>query len=253
MSGGSQKEQRELFIWKPEHDRCFIRELLLVEPYLHKPQSKERGQAWKLIVENLNHLERPKFCVAVRAVRDRFFKLIEKFKKHEKEEARASGIQGKDFDEIYRGLTDINQRMEEVKNSWEEATEKEKEKENESKEKALDMRKKATESLSETRKRKELDSGETTPKRMRRSGEALEILQEGMQLKREQAEKELKWKEEELKERQLARESQQEMVMQQQQFMANMQAQQQQFMLQMNQQNLQIMGQIAEMFKNNKN
>ena len=176
MSSGSQKDQRELFIWKPEHDRCLVRVLLLIEPYLHKPQSKERGQAWKLIEENLNHLERPKFRVAVRAVRDRFFKLIEKFKKHEKEGARASGIQGEDFDEIHRGLTDINQRMEEVKTGWEEATEKEKEKENENKEKGLDMRKKATESLSETQKRKELDSGGSTPKRMRRSGEALEML-----------------------------------------------------------------------------
>ena len=150
MSSGSQKDQRELFIWKPEHDQCLVRELLLIEPYLHKPQSKEREEAWKLIVENLNHLGRPKFRVAVRAVWDRSFKLIENFKKHEKEEARASGIQGEDLDEIYRGLTDIYQRMEEIKTGWEEATEKEKEKENENKEKTLDMRKKATESLSET-------------------------------------------------------------------------------------------------------
>ena len=85
----------------------------------------------------------------MRAVRDRFFKLIEKFKKNEKEETRASGIQGADFDEIYRGLTHINQRMEEARISWEVTTEKEKEKDNENKEKALDMRKKATESLSE--------------------------------------------------------------------------------------------------------
>ena len=91
----------------------------------------------------------------MRAVRDRFFKLIEKFKKHEKEKARVSGTQSNDFNEIYRGLTEINQRMEEVKTGWEEATEKEKEKENENKEKALDIRKKATECLSETRKRKE--------------------------------------------------------------------------------------------------
>ena len=52
--------QRELFIWKPEHDCCFVRELLLIEPYMHKQQSKERGQAWKLIVENLNKMEQPK-------------------------------------------------------------------------------------------------------------------------------------------------------------------------------------------------
>ena len=71
--------QRELFIWKPEHDCCFIRELLLIEPCMHKQQSKERGQAWKLIVENLNKIEQPKFRVAVRAVRDRFVKLMANF------------------------------------------------------------------------------------------------------------------------------------------------------------------------------
>ena len=71
--------QRELFIWKPEHDRCLIRELLLIEPYMHKQQSKERGQAWKLIVENLNKMEQPKSRVAVRAVRDRFVKLMANF------------------------------------------------------------------------------------------------------------------------------------------------------------------------------
>ena len=253
MSAGNAREQRELFIWKSEHDRCLVRELLLVEPYLHKPQSKERGQAWKTIVTNLNNLERPKFRVAVRAVRDRFFKLMEKFNKNEKEEARASGIEGAEFDEIYMGLTDINQRMEEARNSWKETTEKEKEKENENKEKALDMRRKATESLSETRKRKGLEREESTPTRKRRSGDVIEVLQEGLQLKKEQSEMNLKFKEEELKERQLLRESQQELVWQQQQFMANMQAQQQQFLLQMNQQNIQVLKQIAEIFRDNKN
>ena len=70
---------------------------------------------------------------------------MEKFKKTEEE--RASGIQGADFDEIYMGLTDIKQRMEEARSSWEMTTEKEKEKENEKKEKVLDMRWKATESF----------------------------------------------------------------------------------------------------------
>jgi len=240
MSAGSVREQRELFIWKAEHDRCLVRELLLVEPYLHKPQSKERGQAWKAIVANLNNLERPKFRVAVRAVRDRFFKLMEKFNKNEKEEARASGIVGAEFDEVYMGLTDITQRMEEARNSWEEKTEKEKEKEKENKEKALDMRRRATESLSETRKRKELEREASTSARKRRSGDVIEVLQAGLQLKKEQSEMNLKFKEEELKERQLLRESQQELVWQQQQFMADMQAQQQQFLFQMNQENIRV-------------
>eukprot|EP00794_Sanderia_malayensis_P017837 gene17837-biopygen15266 len=242
-------QQRELFIWKAEHDLCFVKELLLVEPYMHKPQSKERGQAWKLIVENLNKLTNPAFRVAVRAVRDRFSKLMEKFKKIEKEEERASGIQGADFDELYRGLSDINDRIEDAKLVWEEASDKDREKENNEKEKALDMRKKATESLSETKRRKQNEEGDETPKRKRKSSEAFAMIQEGMKIKREQAQTEAKLREEELQERQRARQHQQNMFQQQQEFMANMQMQQQQFMMQMQQQNTVILGQLLEVLK----
>ena len=71
-------DKRKLFIWKPIHERLFEREILLVEPYMHKQGSKERGQAWKLIVENLNSNLSPSFIVSVRSVRDRFVKLIQK-------------------------------------------------------------------------------------------------------------------------------------------------------------------------------
>ena len=46
-----------------------------------------------------------------------------------RQEARASGIQGKEFNELYRGLSNINDRMEDAKLAWEEATEKDQEKE----------------------------------------------------------------------------------------------------------------------------
>ena len=213
---------------------------------MHKPQSKERGQAWKLIVENLNKMANPTFRVAVRAVRDRFLKLMDKFKKMEKEEERASGIQGADFDELYRGLSDINDRMEDAKLVWEEA--RDREKENNEKAKALDMRKKATESLSETKRRKQ-EEGDETPKRKRKSSDAFAMIQEGMKTKREQAEIEARLREEELQERQQARQGQQDMFQQQQALMANMQMQQQQFMMQMQQQNTQIMGQLLEVLK----
>ena len=238
----SEKSERELFIWKKEHDICLIRELLLVEPYQHKPQSRERGQAWKDIVDNLNKLEKPKFKVAVRAVRDRFVKLTDKYKQNEREETKASGIEGIEPDEIYKGLMDIDQRMEEAKSRWAEITVKEKEKAI-----AQDMRKKATESLGETRKRKEAEGEiEVTPKRKRKTSEALTIVHQSMKIRQEQAERELKQKDEELKERQSARENQQ-------QFMVNMQQQQQQFMLHLSQQNMQMMGQIAELFRSLKN
>ena len=86
------------------------------------------------------------------AVRDRFLKLLGNFKKTEQEEARASGIEGVKVDKIYQGLTDIRERMEEAAIRWEDTSVKEKEKGNQSKERALDLRKKAVESLSETRK-----------------------------------------------------------------------------------------------------
>ena len=44
---------------------------------MHKQQSKERGQACNLMVENLNKMEQPKFRVAVRVFRDRFVKVME--------------------------------------------------------------------------------------------------------------------------------------------------------------------------------
>ena len=71
-----------------EHDRCLIRELLLVESYAHKQQTGERGEAWKLVTDNLNAIEG--FRVSVRVVRERFMKLFKKYKNNEREEARAA-------------------------------------------------------------------------------------------------------------------------------------------------------------------
>ena len=67
-----------LLIEKKRKKKIFVHELLLVEPYMHKQGSKERGQAWKLIVENLNSNLSPSFRVSVRSVRDKFAKLIQK-------------------------------------------------------------------------------------------------------------------------------------------------------------------------------
>ena len=92
-----QNESKELFLWKKEHEEYFLKELLVAEPYMHKPKSAERGQKWKIIMENLNKLEKPKFRVTVRSVRDRFTKMVERYKKLEKEEDNTSGIAGAEF------------------------------------------------------------------------------------------------------------------------------------------------------------
>ena len=55
------------------------------------------------------------FKVAIRAISDRFFKLLEKFEKNEREEARASCIQSVESDKLNIGIADINKRMAEAK------------------------------------------------------------------------------------------------------------------------------------------
>ena len=253
MSGEKGCTQRELFLWKREHDICLVREVLVIEPYIHKPSSKERGNAWTLIGENLNKIQNPIFKVTKRAVRDRFSKLLEKFKKTEREEARASGIEGTEVDEICQGLADITERMEEAASAWKDSNAKEKEKENHNKERAIDMRKKATESLSETRKRKEMEENEVTPRRKRRSAEVIKLLEDSVKFKKDQAEKEITLRQEELQERQLSRQSNALLMGQQLDFMKTLQEQQQQFMLQMQQQNMQLLRQITELMENKKN
>ena len=64
------------------------------------------------------------------------------------------GIQGMEVDEVYMGLADINKIMTEAQKSWKETNCKAKEKENQEKEMALKMRRKATENLCDTKKRK---------------------------------------------------------------------------------------------------
>ena len=73
---------------------------------MHKEQSKERGLAWKAISDNLTNMEYQEFRVSPRSFRDHFKKLMDKFKKLENDEARASGIQGVEYYEICRGLVD---------------------------------------------------------------------------------------------------------------------------------------------------
>ena len=112
---------------------------------------------WRTVTKNLKLLEQPVLKVAIRALRDRSFKLYEKFKNNGRAETRASGIQGFELDEVSMGLTDIDEGMEEAQRTKNETNDKGKERGNNEKEKALDMRRKATATHSETKKRKEAE------------------------------------------------------------------------------------------------
>ena len=96
-------------MWTSDHDILLCREVLLVEPFNHKPSTRERSQAWDTIADDLNSITDVKFSVNKRSVRDRFNLIVDKFKKQERdlERERASGI---DFEENEIGITRISRK-----------------------------------------------------------------------------------------------------------------------------------------------
>ena len=79
------------------------------------------------------------------------------------------GIQGAEVDELYMGQADIDERITEAQRHWNETNHKEKEKDNQEKAIALEIRRKASENLSETKKRKEAEGEIVTPKMQKES------------------------------------------------------------------------------------
>ena len=98
-----------------------------------------------------------------------------------------------------------------------------------------------------------MEENEVTPRRKRRSAEVITLLEDSVKFKKEQAEKEITLRQEELQERQLSRQSNALLMGQQLEFIKTLQEQQQKFMLQMQQQNMQLLRQITELMENTKN
>ena len=57
-------------LWTESHDVALVREIILLEPWLHRHGTPERGQIWKRIAESLNQIQEPCFKVDDRSVRD---------------------------------------------------------------------------------------------------------------------------------------------------------------------------------------
>ena len=63
---------RFTMVWDDHEDDMLVREILLFEPFKFKQCTKERGNAWKMVADNLNEMDPEKFTVYQRGVRDRF-------------------------------------------------------------------------------------------------------------------------------------------------------------------------------------
>ena len=95
-----------------EKDEYLCREVLLFEPYLHKPRTVARGNAWKAITAQLTAAPLS-FKVDARAVRERFGGLVEWFKAKNREELVATGV-SPEQSQLDVALEGIVQKMDEA-------------------------------------------------------------------------------------------------------------------------------------------
>ena len=80
---------RELFIWKIEHEKMLLTEVITIQPCQFKDGTKERGSAWTEIEERLAGC---RLKVTQRSVREKFDKLMKDFLKKESKEKKQSGV-----------------------------------------------------------------------------------------------------------------------------------------------------------------
>ena len=177
--------------WSGEHDVMLGREIMLFELWKYKAGSRERGQCLDRIAESLNHLERPSFSVSQKSVRDRLKILERDFKKKERSEKNASGI-SPERTEVDQIMEDYLEQKEDQERESEKASEESRDKMAKEKATAEDMRNKAMERLSETKKR----AGSDLPKKKRKNNgnDTLEYLKEASDRECELKKQELEFK-----------------------------------------------------------
>ena len=196
------KQDVQVMRWTKAHDILLLREVLDVDPYQHPRGSRERASLWEKISTNLDGFHERhqiKFRVSARSVRDRVtLVLIKNYKKKMTAEKEASGIQVGPMTEFDQAMEEVLERSQAVEALMEQANEEKRENIEKEKELAKDIRKQALERVGETKKRK----GEEKPRGKRRSGgETMEYL-------RERSEQQTKIREEEMKMKREAQDSQ---------------------------------------------
>ena len=234
--------KRELFIWKKHHEALLLSEIVVEEPFKFNNGSKEKGAAWSKIAESLTQHG---MKVTQRSVREKFEKLYSEFKEREREEKLASGVDV-EYDDIYRALTEIHERILEYE-------EEKKVKDTKEKQTAAEMRKKAAERLSVTKKRNQTDTAgsddseeEVSAKKRKSQTSMVDMMQESVAMKQryQEDQKQIRSRELELRSAELQ---------QQQQFQNMLIQQQQQFQQQQQQMTMAMFNTITELFKNIKN
>ena len=160
-----------IMVWDEKKDDILCRENLLFEPYQFKPQTRERGNAWKTISENLMASKTINFKVDTRAVRERLLNVVIPWHKVKtKEQLAASGISPEN-NSLDDAVEEIIEKMEEAEKTYEQENVIDGEKKDQEVANAQEMRKWALESFTETKKRnKDSEESQKEKKKTRSSG-----------------------------------------------------------------------------------
>ena len=148
--------------WSDQHDLELVKEILAERPFDHPKGSRQIGQVWQTIVDNLNSRADIVFNLKdIRAVRDRYNLLGKKYKKKEREEIDASGPGTVEPSELDDAIEEVAALFE----SQEQERDKEKNSKQDEISQAEDARLVALETARETAKRKGSDNGSFKAKR----------------------------------------------------------------------------------------
>ena len=180
-------------VWDEKKDDMHWGEVLLFAPYQFKLQTRERGNAWKGILENLMASKTVNFKVDAGAVYERLLNVaIPRHKVKTKEQSAASGISPGN-NSLDDAVEETIEKMEKAGKTQEQQNVIESEKKNQDVANAQEMRERALEFFTETKKRnKDSEDSQKENKKTQSSGSQTLIYL------REKAEKNQQFKTDEL-------------------------------------------------------
>ncbi|XP_078382732.1 uncharacterized protein LOC144665364 [Oculina patagonica] len=233
--------------WTEEKDVMLLKEMGGQGIFHYKAGSRERGAVWQVIASNLN-CHKDLFDVTARGVRDRFTLLSRRYKSKTSRELKGSGTGGDELTEFELLMEDMIALSEESDKKAASA----RANANADRQKALEIRKKAMETMGESKKRQADADDEVKEKKKRRSGgDTMSWLREKTEIDAKLKEKEL---EEQKQEKEIERKERNEQMgllrqqlqmqidsQQQQQQQQNIMQQQMMALMQQQQQQLQLM------------
>ncbi|PFX15342.1 hypothetical protein AWC38_SpisGene20443 [Stylophora pistillata] len=168
------------------------------EIFMNNTNLRLLGANWKAIAHNLMAIEKPKFTVDARAVREKYAYLAGKLRNELKEEEKASGIATKmtEVEEAFQETIEIEDKAERALKDGSN------EKKNESADRAQaeTMRKRAMESLGESlgKKGDDAENGNKKQKRRSNGSDTLMFLKEKSEMMHEMKKQEMELKKKEI-------------------------------------------------------